>query len=110
MKDLTFVFLTIYNFSPGEDGPSQMALEDLAMFRAINNCTVFYPSDAVSCERAVEICANTPNMCYIRTSRPATAVLYSADEPFEAGKGKVNLRLISRICQCNQRNIILTYY
>lgn len=66
-----------------------MALEDLAMFRAINNCTVFYPSDAVSAERAVEICANTPNMCYIRTSRPATLVLYGSDETFQAGKGKV---------------------
>jgi len=75
--------------SIGEDGPSQMALEDLAMFRAINNCNVFYPSDAVSCERAVELCANQPNMCYIRTSRPATAILYGADEPFAVGKGKV---------------------
>lgn len=43
----------------GEDGPSQMALEDLAMFRAIPTCTVFYPSDAVSAERAVELAANT---------------------------------------------------
>lgn len=43
----------------GEDGPSQMALEDLAMFRAIPTCTVFYPSDAVSTERAVELAANT---------------------------------------------------
>ena len=45
--------------SPGEDGPSQMALEDLAMFRAVPTCTVFYPSDAVSTERAVELAANT---------------------------------------------------
>uniref|UniRef100_A0A3Q3EQK8 Transketolase b n=1 Tax=Labrus bergylta TaxID=56723 RepID=A0A3Q3EQK8_9LABR len=45
--------------SIGEDGPSQMALEDLAMFRAIPTCTVFYPSDAVSTERAVELSANT---------------------------------------------------
>lgn len=43
----------------GEDGPSQMALEDLAMFRAIPTCTVFYPSDAVSTERAVELSSNT---------------------------------------------------
>lgn len=43
----------------GEDGPSQMALEDLAMFRAIPTCTIFYPSDAVSTERAVELSANT---------------------------------------------------
>lgn len=49
-----------YQFlSSGEDGPSQMALEDLAMFRAIPTCTVFYPSDAVSTERAVELSANT---------------------------------------------------
>uniref|UniRef100_A0A3Q4GKB4 Transketolase-like pyrimidine-binding domain-containing protein n=1 Tax=Neolamprologus brichardi TaxID=32507 RepID=A0A3Q4GKB4_NEOBR len=45
--------------SIGEDGPSQMALEDLAMFRAIPTCTVFYPSDAVSTERAVELSSNT---------------------------------------------------
>lgn len=84
--------------SIGEDGPSQMALEDLAMFRAINNCTVFYPSDAVSCERAVEICANTPNMCYIRTSRPATTVIYGADEVFAAGQGKVVRQSDSDTC------------
>jgi len=75
--------------SIGEDGPSQMALEDLAMFRAINNCAVFYPCDAVSCERATELVANIPSMCYIRTSRPATLNVYPNDEVFEVGKGKV---------------------
>jgi len=75
--------------SIGEDGPSQMALEDIAMFRAINNCHVFYPSDAISCERAVELAANIQAMCYIRTSRPATLAVYSNDEKFEIGKGKV---------------------
>ena len=44
--------------SIGEDGPSQMALEDLAMFRSLPGCTVFYPSDAVATERAVELAAN----------------------------------------------------
>lgn len=44
---------------PGEDGPSQMALEDLAMFRAVPMSTVFYPSDGVSTEKAVELAANT---------------------------------------------------
>lgn len=44
---------------PGEDGPSQMALEDLAMFRSVPMCTVFYPSDGVSTEKAVELAANT---------------------------------------------------
>jgi len=75
--------------SIGEDGPSQMALEDLAMFRAINNCVVFYPSDGVSCERAVEHAANIPSMVYIRTSRPATLNIYGNDEVFQVGKGKV---------------------
>uniref|UniRef100_A0A3B5R8R7 Transketolase n=1 Tax=Xiphophorus maculatus TaxID=8083 RepID=A0A3B5R8R7_XIPMA len=75
--------------SIGEDGPSQMALEDLAMFRAIPTCTVFYPSDAVSTERAVELSANTKGICFIRTSRPATAVIYSPDEKFEVGVAKV---------------------
>lgn len=51
--------LKIYLICSGEDGPSQMALEDLAMFRAIPTCTVFYPSDGVSTERAVELAANT---------------------------------------------------
>ncbi|CAB4066678.1 E2.2.1.1 [Lepeophtheirus salmonis] len=45
--------------SIGEDGPSQMALEDLSMFRSLPGCTIFYPSDAVSTERAVELAANT---------------------------------------------------
>jgi transketolase len=75
--------------SIGEDGPSQMGLEDLAMFRTIPNCTVFYPSDAVSTERATELAAQLPGMCFIRVSRPATPVVYSNDEVFEVGKAKV---------------------
>ena len=73
----------------GEDGPSQMALEDLAMFRAIPGSTVFYPSDAVSTERAVELAANTRGICFIRTSRPAASVIYANDEQFSIGKAKV---------------------
>jgi len=75
--------------SIGEDGPSQMALEDLAMFRSIPGCTVFYPSDAVSCENAVEIAANTKGICFIRTSRPNTAVIYPNDHVFQIGKANV---------------------
>ena len=75
--------------SIGEDGPSQMGLEDIAMFRTIPNSTVFYPSDAVSCERAVELAANKKGVCFIRTSRPNTAVIYDNEEKFEIGKGKV---------------------
>lgn len=77
--------------SIGEDGPSQMALEDLAMFRTIPGSTVFYPSDAVSCERAAELAANTKGICFIRTSRPNTAVIYENDEAFAIGKAKVVL-------------------
>lgn len=75
--------------SIGEDGPSQMALEDLAMFRAIPTCTVFYPSDGVTTEKAVELSANKNGICFIRTSRPDTKVIYSKDEKFEIGLAKV---------------------
>ncbi|XP_007955380.1 transketolase-like protein 1 [Orycteropus afer afer] len=75
--------------SVGDDGPSQMALEDLAMFRAIPNCTIFYPSDAVSTEHAVYLAARAEGMCFIRTSRPDTAVIYSPEERFEIGQAKV---------------------
>lgn len=75
--------------SIGEDGPSQMGLEDIAMFRTIPGSTVFYPSDAVSTERAIELAANTKGICFVRTSRPATAVLYKNDEPLAVGQAKV---------------------
>ncbi|XKL61004.1 hypothetical protein PGB90_008061 [Kerria lacca] len=75
--------------SIGEDGPSQMALEDIAIFRAVPGSTVFYPSDAVSTERAVELAANTKGVCFIRTSRPNTAIVYSNDELFTVGKAKL---------------------
>jgi transketolase len=75
--------------SIGEDGPSQMGLEDIALFRSIPGATVFYPSDAVSTERAVELAANTKGVCFIRTSRPATAVLYGNDDPFQIGKARI---------------------
>lgn len=75
--------------SIGEDGPSQMGLEDIAMFRTIPGSTVFYPSDAVSTERAVELAANTQGVCFIRTSRPNTAVIYSNTQKFEVGKAHV---------------------
>jgi len=75
--------------SIGEDGPSQMALEDLAMFRSLPGCTVFYPSDAVATERAVELAANTKGICFIRVTRPNTPVIYANDEKFQIGKAKV---------------------
>ena len=75
--------------SIGEDGPSQMALEDLAMARAVPNCTVLYPSDAVCAERMVALAAATPGPVYIRSSRPKTPILYSTTEQFPAGGSKV---------------------
>jgi transketolase len=75
--------------SIGEDGPSQMALEDLAMCRAQPNCTVLYPSDAVSTERLVALMAYHPGLAYMRTSRPKTPVIYSNDETFTIGGLKV---------------------
>jgi transketolase len=74
--------------SIGEDGPSQMALEDLAMFRGVPNCTVFYPSDAMSAERIMALAAATPGLVYVRTSRPKTPVIYGADEKFAVGGSK----------------------
>ena len=76
--------------SIGEDGPSQMALEDLAMFRAIHGCTVLYPSDAVATDNLIELMAKTPGMMYMRTTRAATPVLYGQGEEFTVGGCKVH--------------------
>ncbi|MDD8030732.1 MAG: transketolase [Acidobacteriota bacterium] len=75
--------------SIGEDGPSQMGLEDLAMFLPIPDCLVLYPSDAVSAEGCVKEAAKHKGLVYIRTTRPATPVLYSPEEEFPAGGAKV---------------------
>ena len=75
--------------SIGEDGPSQMALEDLAMCRAQPNIAVLYPCDAVSAERLVTLAAYHVGPVYIRTSRPQTPVTYSNDETFSIGGLKV---------------------
>jgi transketolase len=75
--------------SIGEDGPSQMGLEDLAMMRAIFGSTVFYPSDAVSMERLTELAVATPGIVYLRGTRPKTPVLYDNREEFVVGGSKV---------------------
>ena len=75
--------------SIGEDGPSQMALEDLAMYRAEPNYTVLYPSDAVSTERLMALMAYHPGPAYMRTSRPKTPVIYANDDIFTIGGLKV---------------------
>lgn len=76
--------------SIGEDGPSQMALEDIAMFRAIPNSIIFYPSDGVSTYKLTEIMANyNDGISYIRTTRPATLNLYNKNEKFNIGGCKI---------------------
>jgi len=75
--------------SIGEDGPSQMALEDLAMMRAQPNVAVLYPCDAVSTDRLVERMAYHRGPAYMRTSRPKTPVIYGPDETFEIGGLKI---------------------
>ena len=75
--------------SIGQDGPSQMALEDLAMMRAVPECVVFYPCDGVSAARLVVASAVHQGMTYMRTTRPKTPVIYGADEEFKIGGSKV---------------------
>ena len=73
----------------GADGPSQMALEDLASLRAIRGSTVFYPSDPVSTAKLVEVMAGLDGISYIRTTRGAYPTLYDNDESFAVGGSKV---------------------
>ncbi len=75
--------------SIGEDGPSQMALEDLSMARGVPGCAVLYPCDAVSTERLIVEMARRPGMAYMRTSRPKTPVIYGPEETFPIGGSKV---------------------
>lgn len=75
--------------SIGEDGPSQMGLEDLAMFRALMESTVLYPADAVSAERLTTTAADANGIVYIRTTRPKTPVIYPNTEEFPIGGSKV---------------------
>jgi transketolase len=71
--------------SIGEDGPSQMALEDLGLFRAIPEAVVFYPSDGVATDAAVQLAAARKGIVYIRTTRGKTPGLYAEDEAFAVG-------------------------
>jgi transketolase len=75
--------------SIGEDGPSQMGLEDLAMFRAVLNSVVLYPADAVSTERLVEAALKHPGIVYLRTTRMGTPIIYGPEEEFHIGGCKV---------------------
>ncbi len=75
--------------SIGYDGPSQMGLEDLAMFRTIRDSVVVYPADAVATERLVEEMVKHRGIAYMRTTREATPILYGPEEQFPLGGCKV---------------------
>ena len=75
--------------SIGEDGPSQMGLEDIAMMAAQPGVVVLYPSDGTSTYRLVEVAANHKGMVYLRAGRPKNQVLYGPEERFEIGGSKV---------------------
>ncbi len=72
----------------GQDGASQMGVEDIALFRTIFGSTVLYPSDAVSTEKLTEQAARTHGIVYLRTTRNATPVLYKNSEAFPIGGSK----------------------
>ncbi|MEU9470749.1 transketolase [Streptomyces avermitilis] len=75
--------------SIGQDGPSQMGLEDLAMFRSVYDSTVLYPCDANQTAKLVAAMAGLDGVRYLRTSRGASPVLYGPDEEFPVGGSKV---------------------
>ena len=74
--------------SIGEDGPSQMAVEDLAVFRALHSSTVLYPADGTATVKLVTAMCDLPGISYVRTTREATPALYAADEEFPIGGSK----------------------
>jgi len=75
--------------SIGEDGPSQMGLEDIAAFRAVHSSVVLHPCDANQTAKLVGALADAPGIAYLRTLRPATPVLYGPDEEFEIGGSRL---------------------
>ena len=75
--------------SIGEDGPSQMGLEDIAMFRALIESTVLYPSDAVSTHRLTQAAIDVSGIVYLRTTRGKTPVIYDRNETFPVGGSKI---------------------
>src|SRR5205823_3536299 len=75
--------------SIGPDGSSQMALEDIAMMRSILNSIIFYPSDAVSTYKLVELMSGHRGISYLRITRENTPVLYKNTEDFKIGGSKI---------------------
>jgi len=93
MTALSYPNLTISGshagVSIGEDGASQMGLEDIAIFRSLPNSIILYPSDSVSTEKLTYLAAKTKGLKYIRTTRPKTPVIYKNNESFALGNFKI---------------------
>ncbi|MAG01724.1 transketolase [Candidatus Pacearchaeota archaeon] len=93
MASISRVNLTICGshagVSIGEDGASQMGLEDIAMFRSLRNSNIFYPSDAISCDRLTNTCSRLKGINYIRTTRAKTPIIYNNNEKFKIGEFKI---------------------
>jgi transketolase len=77
--------------SIGPDGPSQMGLEDISMFRSILDSTILYPSDAISAFKLTQTMAKLDGLFYLRTNRKETPVIYNDKEEFKIGGSKVHL-------------------
>ena len=91
-----------YGVSIGQDGPSQMGLEDISMFRTLPNTTVFCPSDAVSCQEITKLMHDNDGLNYMRITRYKTPVIYDNDEEFKVG-GSITFRdskddLVTLVC------------
>ncbi len=85
--------------SIGQDGPSQMGLEDIAMFNTIPNSIILYPSDAVCTYKLMNLCAAyNDGISYLRTTRADTQMIYDMDEKFEIGKCKVLRQSCNDVC------------
>ncbi|HLC32691.1 MAG TPA: transketolase, partial [Candidatus Nanoarchaeia archaeon] len=78
--------------SIGEDGPSQMGLEDIALFRSLPESVVLYPCDAVSAENCTALLAQSKGVGYLRTTRPKTSVIYKSTDSFNIGGSKLLVR------------------
>lgn len=87
-SNITFVGSHV-GVSIGEDGASQMGLEDMAMFTPIPQAVVLYPSDAVSAEYCTKLLVEHKGISYLRTTRPATPIIYKNDESFKIGGSKI---------------------
>ena len=84
--------------SIGPDGPSQMGLEDISMFRSILNSTILYPSDAVSAFKLTQIMAKNDGLFYLRTNRKTTPIIYGEKEDFHIGGSKVHkVNIVSKV-------------